>query len=256
MLLLLWLVKMYDVKKSSISTEPSGCADHTCSEDAGGKKCTELPAGLLACWQTSWIRLKRMAPESSWAYNTHTQTHTHSKDKHKGKHMNPNISDDLLFRHSLSALFYPLSLQLWESPGSGQTHKHSTHTHMCTAPGEIPCSWVLCVSLWPLAWSIRWGKSVWGVGLNVKGKRCWKEKWKHAIDPLTLAELRVEEGEPQLCLPNTRQTKISHLHFFPQDWCCLYTQPTVKRQMERTKQKLLHTVNGKLNKITHLLFIV
>lgn len=137
--------------------------------------------------------------------------------------MNPNIFDDLLFRYSLSALFFLHTLQLWESPGSGQTCKHRqihkhTHTHnMCTAPGEIPTNWGLCLSLWPPAWSIRWGKSVWGVSLNVKGKGAEEEKWKHAIGPLTQADLRVKEGKPQLSLfvflPNTKQTKISHLMF-------------------------------------------
>lgn len=33
---------------------------------------------------------------------------------------------------------------------------------------------------------------------KVKGAE--EEKWKHAIDPLTMANLRVEEGEPQLSL--------------------------------------------------------
>lgn len=48
---------------------------------------------------------------------------------------------------------------------------------------------------------------------KVKGAEA--EKWKHAIDPLTEADFNVEEGEPQLSLfvylPNTIQTKISHL---------------------------------------------
>ena len=163
-----------------------------------------------------------MAPESSRAYNTHTHTHTRKT----------NTEANTWTQTFLMTCYLDIHCQLCSTPSvcnSGsplEVDRHTnthTHTHMWTAPGEIPCSWVLSVSLWPLAWSIRWGKSVWGVGLNVKGKRCWKEKWKHAIDPLTPAELRVEEGEPRLCLPNTRETKISHLHFFPQDWCCLYT---------------------------------
>lgn len=43
---------------------------------------------------------------------------------------------------------------------------------------------------------------------KVKGAE--EEKWKHAIYPLTQADLRVEEGEPQfslfVSLPNTTQT--------------------------------------------------
>lgn len=43
---------------------------------------------------------------------------------------------------------------------------------------------------------------------KVKGAE--EEKWKHAIDPLTHADLRVEEGEAQfsLSLPNTTQAKM------------------------------------------------
>jgi len=44
---------------------------------------------------------------------------------------------------------------------------------------------------------------------KVKGVE--EEEWKHAIDPLMQADLRVEEGEPQgsvsVFLPNTTQTK-------------------------------------------------
>lgn len=50
---------------------------------------------------------------------------------------------------------------------------------------------------------------------KVKGAE--EEEWKHAIDPLTQADLRGEEGEPQfslsLSLSQTQQTKISHLMF-------------------------------------------
>lgn len=54
-------------------------------------------------------------------------------------------------------------------------HKYTrTHTYITCVhhQGKSPVTGDLCLSLWPPTWSIRWGKSVWGVGLNVKGKRC------------------------------------------------------------------------------------
>lgn len=40
---------------------------------------------------------------------------------------------------------------------------------------------------------------------KVKGAE--EQKWKHAIDPLTLADLTVEEGGTPVFLPNATQTK-------------------------------------------------
>lgn len=41
------------------------------SKDSWGKTWMELPACFLSCWQTSRIRLKQMAPESSWDPKRH-----------------------------------------------------------------------------------------------------------------------------------------------------------------------------------------
>ena len=53
---------------------------------------------------------------------------------------------------------------------------------------------------------------------KVKGAK--EEKWKHAIDPLTQGDLRVEEGEPQfyLCLAlfqtqHRQRYNITHVSF-------------------------------------------
>lgn len=64
---------------------------------------------------------------------------------------------------------------------------------------------------------------------KVKGGE--EEKWKHAIDPLTQADLKVEEGEPQfsrfVSLPNSTQIKISYLIFLSTG-LMLFKQATVK----------------------------
>lgn len=105
-----------------------------------------------------------------------------------------------------------------------QRHAHThTHTHIhnvCTVPGEIPCCWGLCVLLWPLAWSIRWGKSVWGVGLNVKGKRCRRREVETCNIPTHTGWSQSRGGGTpilSLCLSPKHNTdiniKISHLMF-------------------------------------------
>lgn len=80
------------------------------------------------------------------------------------KHRDRNILMMICYLGCQLYSLLPLSLQVWESPESGQTHLHKhkqthmstdtraharthTNTHinnMCTAPGEIPCSWGLC----------------------------------------------------------------------------------------------------------------
>lgn len=91
-----------------------------------------------------------------------------------------------------------------------RTHTYITCVHH---QGKSPVTGDLCISLWPPAWSICWGKSVWGVGLNVKGKRCRRREVETCNRPTHPGE----EGEPQLSLfvflPRTKHTKISHLMF-------------------------------------------
>lgn len=120
----------------------------------------------------------------------------------------------------------PLSLQVWESPRTIVTQMDKSHsqtdrqTHTTTAAdgyntrGNPLQLGTACFTAAPrMEHPLREECVCVGVGLNVKGKRCWRMETCNRPTHTDWSQSR-GGGTPALlsdCLQNTTQTKISHL---------------------------------------------